>query len=135
MNREIKFRVWDNALNKMITKENVKGLLDTVNTGVYDTDHNYSGEEWYPAYDILTVFDYFEDMQCKCIEDSSTKRFKLMQYIGFNDRCGKEIYENDIVYVAGEDENAIIEWDEKQQDLLFILMVGLQILITIMDVN
>ena len=24
-----------------------------------------------------------------------------------------EIYENDIVYVSGEDENAIIEWDEE----------------------
>ena len=32
MNREIKFRVWDRALNKMITKENIKMLLDTVNT-------------------------------------------------------------------------------------------------------
>ena len=93
MNREIKFRVWDRALNKMITKENVKGLLDTVNTGDLDTDYTYSRDEWYPAYDILTIFDYFEDIQDRYIEDTSTKRFELMQYTGLKDENKVEIYE------------------------------------------
>ena len=121
MNRVIKFRVWDRALNKMITKENVKGLLDTVNTGDYYTDYTYSWEEWYPAYDILTTFDYFEDIQDRYIEDTSTKRFELMQYTGFHDKNGKEIYEGDIVEYENfweadfEYKNgiAVIRWDNE----------------------
>ena len=119
MNREIKFRVWDRALNKMITKENVKGLLDTVNTGDWNTDYTYSRDEWYPAYDILTIFDYFEDIQDRYIKDTSTKRFELMQYAGLHDENGKEIYEGDIVKTFN-DEICIVEYNHNEFGLKVI---------------
>ena len=88
MSREIKFRVWDVENKEML---NVQEL---------DFEPTFYGGRIAIRPDQSN--DYFD-----------TEDMILMQYTGFNDRCGKEIYENDIVYVAGEDENAIIEWDEK----------------------
>ena len=88
MSREIKFRVWDVENKEML---NVQEL---------DFEPTFYGGRIAIRPDQYS--DYFD-----------TEDMILMQYTGFNDRCGKEIYENDIVYVAGEDENAIIEWDEK----------------------
>ena len=34
------------------------------------------------------------------------------QYTVSRDKNGKKIFDGDIVYVAGDDENAVIEWDE-----------------------
>lgn len=88
MSREIKFRVWDVENKEML---NVQEL---------DFEPTFYGGRIAIRPDQYS--DYFD-----------TEDMILMQYTGFNDRCGKEIYENDIVYVADEDENAIIEWDEE----------------------
>ena len=88
MSREIKFRVWDIENKEML---NVQEL---------DFEPTFYGGRIAIRPDQYS--DYFD-----------TEDMILMQYTGFNDRCGKEIYENDIVYVSGEDENAIIEWDEE----------------------
>lgn len=88
MSREIKFRVWDVENKEML---NVQEL---------DFEPTFYGGRIAIRPDQYN--DYFD-----------TEDMILMQYTGVNDRCGKEIYENDIVYVAGEDENATIEWDEE----------------------
>jgi len=77
MNREIKFRIWNDYDKKMICwNELLKNNLANIFT--------------IPSYNKW-----------------------LMQYTGLHDKNGKEIYENDIVYVRSEDENAIIEWNEQ----------------------
>ena len=88
MSREIKFRVWDVENKEML---NVQEL---------DFEPTFYGGR------IAIRPDQYDDY-------FDTEDMILMQYTGFHDRFGNEIYESDIVYVLSEDENAIIEWDEQ----------------------
>lgn len=80
MSREIKFRVWDVENKEML---NVQEL---------DFEPTFYGGRIAIRPDQYS--DYFD-----------TEDMILMQYTGFNDRCGKEIYEGDIVrckkYIGG----------------------------------
>lgn len=88
MNREINFRIWDIENKEMLKVQEL------------DFEPTFYGGKIAIRPDQYS--DYFD-----------TEDMILMQYTGFHDRFGNEIYENDIVYVLSEDENAIIEWDEQ----------------------
>lgn len=91
MNREIKFRAWDNVNKRM--------------------GYFAPGFQWLDEYDVWHLTEADGNPNSSITDVPFGDNINLMQYTGLKDKNGKEIYEGDIVK-SGLSSIRVIVWDK-----------------------
>lgn len=86
--RELKFKAWDYITNKMYGPYTLTELISDAPTDLVDVQDNWRVKPW----------------------------LKFLQFTGFKDGVGNEIYECDLVRHSLNDEVGVVDWISQRGD-------------------
>ncbi len=100
--RSIKFRAWDPVSNIMYTPEDIKDPQEDMMVSIYA----------YLSFGALYIYDFKLDPPIELIP---------MQYTGWKDAEGFDIFEGDVVYIDEDEERkAQVSWSDEIGQFIFV---------------
>lgn len=103
--REIKYRAWDPTSNTMYTPEDLKDPQEDISVSLYA----------YLSFGALYIYDFKTDPPVELIP---------MQFTGWKDQEGYEVYEGDIVAVGDDESVAEVSWSDEIGQFILVALDG-----------
>ena len=103
--RQIKFRAWDPTSSTMYMPEDIKDPEKDFSVSLYA----------YLSFGALYIYDFKTDPPIELIP---------MQYTGWQDADGKEIYEGDVVNIGDDESTAEVTWTDEVGQFVLLASDG-----------